>query len=102
MKYIPSFLKNKYFITIFVFVVYISFFDSNNLLRQKDLLQELKKVEKERQYYLQEIKENQTTTYELLNNIDLLEKYAREKYLMKRDDEDIFLIIRPSENNVTE
>ncbi|MGI6320255.1 MAG: FtsB family cell division protein [Bacteroidales bacterium] len=102
MKYIPSFLKNKYFITIFVFVVYISFFDSNNLLRQKDLLQELKKVEKERQYYLQEIKENQTTTYELLNNIDLLEKYAREKYLMKRDDEDIFLIIRPNENNVTE
>lgn len=102
MKYIPSFLKNKYFITIFVFVVYISFFDSNNLLRQKDLLQELKKVEKERQYYLQEIKENQTTTNELLNNIDLLEKYAREKYLMKRDDEDIFLIIRPSENNVTE
>ena len=102
MKYIPSFLKNKYFITIFVFVVYISFFDSNNLLRQKDLLQELKKVGKERQYYLQEIKENQTTTYELLNNIDLLEKYAREKYLMKRDDEDIFLIIRPNENNVTE
>ena len=85
-----------------MFVVYISFFDSNNLLRQKDLLQELKKVEKERQYYLQEIKENQTTTNELLNNIDLLEKYAREKYLMKRDDEDIFLIIRPSENNVTE
>ena len=102
MKYIPSFLKNKNFITIFVFVVYISFFASNNLLRQKDLLQELKKVEKERQYYLQEIKENQTTTYELLNNIDLLEKYAREKYLMKRDDEDIFLIIRPNENNVTE
>jgi cell division protein DivIC len=88
-------LKNKYLVALIVFFVYMLFIDSNNLIRQYNMLHELSKVDKEREYYLKEIQENKSTTEELLNNPDMLERYAREKFLMKRPDEDIFLIIRP-------
>lgn len=90
-----KFLKNKYLVTLVGFFVYMLFIDSNNLVRQYNMLSELSKVEKEREYYMKEIQENKSTTDELLSNPDLLERYAREKFLMKRPDEDIFLIIRP-------
>jgi cell division protein DivIC len=88
-------LKNKYLVTFIVFVVYMIFVDSNNFIRQYNMLHELSRVDKEREYYLNEIHENKSTTEQLLNDPDLLERYAREKFLMKRPDEDIFLIVRP-------
>jgi cell division protein DivIC len=88
-------LKNKYLVALIVFSVYMLFIDSNNLIRQINMINELSKVDKEREYYLKEIHENKSTTEELLSNPDMLERYAREKFLMKRPDEDIFLIIRP-------
>lgn len=88
-------LKNKYIIATILFVVYMLFIDSNNFVRQYNMLNELNKVEKEREYYLSEILENKSTTEELLNDIEMLERYAREKFLMKREEEDIFLIVRP-------
>jgi isochorismate hydrolase len=68
-------------------------FDSNNIIKQVEYLNTLSKIEQEREYYLNEIKENQSSTNELISNIDKLERYAREKYLMKRENEDVFLII---------
>lgn len=88
-------LKNKYLIAVILFIGYMLFIDSNNFIRQYNMLHELNKVEKEREYYLNEIQENKSTTEDLLNDIEMLERYAREKFLMKREEEDIFLIVRP-------
>ncbi len=90
-----KYVKNKYLITLIIFIGYMLFLDSNNFIRQYNMLQELKNVQKEREYYLVEIQENKSTTDELLNDIGLLERFAREKFLMKRAEEDIFLIVRP-------
>lgn len=90
-----KYLKNKYIIALFIFIGYMLFIDSNNFIRQYNMLHELSKVEKEREYYLSEITENKSTTEELLNDMEMLERYAREKFLMKKEEEDIFLIVRP-------
>ncbi|MDD2346265.1 MAG: septum formation initiator family protein [Bacteroidales bacterium] len=90
-----KYLKNKYIIALLIFLGYMLFIDSNNFIRQYNMLHELNKVEKEREYYLNEIQENKSTTEDLLNDIEMLERYAREKFLMKREEEDIFLIVRP-------
>lgn len=92
---IPKYLKNKYLVTSVVFFVYMLFFDSNNLIRQFELMNELKGVEVERKYYMEEINSNVSTTENLLSDIKKLERYAREKFLMKRSDEDVFMIVRP-------
>ncbi len=92
---IPKFLKNKYIVTSMVFFVYMFFFDSNNLIRQFELMKELRGVEVERKYYMEEITLNVSTTDELLSDIKKLERFAREKYLMKRSNEDVFMIVRP-------
>lgn len=91
----PKMIKNKYFLTFIIFFIYMLFFDSNNLIRQFELMKELKGVEVERKYYMEEINSNVSTTENLLSDIKKLERYAREKFLMKRSDEDVFMIVRP-------
>jgi cell division protein DivIC len=90
---IPAWLKNKYFLTTVGFIVWILFFDTRDFItshfRERA---ELVKLEKSKQYYEQQIAVTQKELDQLKTNPALLEKYAREKYLMKRDDEDLFLI----------
>ena len=90
MKYIK---KYKYVIATLFFLLWMIVFDSNNIIKQVEYMSTLNKLEQERQYYLNEIKENQSSTNELVTNIDKLERYAREKYLMKKENEDISLVI---------
>lgn len=85
--------KDKYIIITLAFLIWISFFDTYNLISQFRRARALKDVKKEKQYYLEEIKKDSIATMELTTNKENLEKFAREKYLMKKDDEDIFLII---------
>ena len=87
-------IKNKYILITLAFIVWISFFDTYNLVSQFKRTRALKNVQNERQYYLDEIKRDSIATMELTTDKVNLEKFAREKYLMKRDNEDIFLIIR--------
>ncbi|NTW32771.1 MAG: septum formation initiator family protein [Bacteroidetes bacterium] len=94
LKKILHIFKNKYIIITLVFFTWLLVFDKNNFLSQIELNRKLKQVKEDRKYYLEQIKKNQIETQELLTNPENLEKFAREKYLMKRDSEDIFLIIR--------
>ena len=87
-------IRNKYFITGVVFLAWLTFFDANNLVRQLELRSGLKELHREKEYYLEQIRLNKALTEELMTNQSMLEKFAREKYLMKRDNEDIYLIIR--------
>ena len=94
MKYkIWKLVKNKYFLSTTFFLVWISFFDANNMIHQNQLRNELHQVRKEKFFYLDEIEHDANTYIKILENIEDLEKFGREKYLMKRDNEDIFLIV---------
>jgi cell division protein FtsB len=88
---IPNWLKNKYAVTIAIFIVWLSFFDQNNFLVQYDFKKELKTLEQDKAFYLEEIKKTRTELNELTTNPVTLEKFAREKYLMKKDNEEIFV-----------
>lgn len=93
MKKFLHILKNKYVIITLVFFVWIIIFDKNNLLSQIELAKKLHKLKEDKNYYLKEIIADSIKTHELLTNPENLEKFARERYLMKRDSEDIFLIV---------
>lgn len=89
---IPSFLGNKYFIALTGFIVWISFFDHNDLLTQMERKSDLKELQQSKAYYQKQIAENQKFSKDLQFNAAAIEKYAREKYLMKKNNEDIFII----------
>jgi cell division protein FtsB len=91
---IPAWLKNKYTLIAAFFVVWMTFFDRNDFISQYSYRQELNKLESDREYYQAEIEKNKKEAHELMSDPDNLEKFAREKYLMKKEDEDIFLIVK--------
>lgn len=89
---VPSFLKNKYVLVLIAAVVWILFFDQNNLFQQYRLSRELRDLKQEKKYYSEEISRDSTEIEKLKNNPQELERYAREKYLMKKEGEDIFIV----------
>ncbi len=93
-KKIIKVITNKYLITVVGLAVWLTFFDRNDIFTQYDLKQQVLKLEKERDYYLHEIKSNNQAIEELNTNQKSLEKFARETYLMKRDNEDVFVIVK--------
>lgn len=99
LGFIIRLIKNKYFITTIAFLVWISVFDKNNLVSQYELTRTLQELKQQKEYYLHEIRVDRKTANELKTNQDNLEKFAREKYLMKKDEEDLYLIIpeKPAE-----
>ena len=101
LTHIPAFLKNKYFIALGVFAVIMLFFDKNDVFTQSERKQQLKDLRKSKQYYTDRIAAERTELERLKSNPGTLEKYAREKYLMKRDNEDLFLIPEVTENGET-
>jgi cell division protein FtsB len=94
LRIIFKILKNRYFIAIVAFVVWMIFFDTNSLKRQKILNTRIDEIKDMRTFYMTEIAKNNKEIYELETDPGTIEKYAREKYLMKRDSEDVFIIIR--------
>ena len=86
-------LKNKYYISILIFVVWIAFFDRNDFISQYTYNQKLKQLKRDKEYFLTEIEKDKKNLQELISNSKNLEKFAREKYLMKREDEDIFVLV---------
>ena len=91
-KNIPDWLKSKYSLTLLVFAVWLVFFDHNDLFVQMERTSELKQLEKGRDYYTEQIQEMKKELSELDNDPASLEKAAREKYMMKKDNEDVFII----------
>ena len=93
MKRIPPIFKNFYFLIGAFFLFWIVFIDSNDLLTQYKLSSKLTNLEDEKTYYSEKIKEVNKDREELMSDKELLEKFAREKYLMKKPTEDIFVVI---------
>jgi len=94
-KILPH-LKNKYVAITLTFIVWISFFDTNNLITSYQYRKQLNELEEYREYYQKETKKNVESLALLMESKENLEKFAREKYLMKKDNEEIFLIVESS------
>jgi cell division protein DivIC len=90
------FFKNKYVLAVLFLATWLLFFDKNDLFTQLDRRQQVKKLERERDYYTSEIERSKQEIKELQSNPRMLEKFAREHYLMKRDNEDVYIIVTDS------
>lgn len=88
---IPSWLKNKYSITFLIFLFWIAFIDQNNLITQYQYRQQLDELKTEKSYFVKEILRTKTELEELSTNPKSLEKFAREKYYMRKDNEEVFV-----------
>ena len=85
-------LRNKYSLSLIFFFVWIMFFDSNNLIERAIQLKQVHQLENDKMFYEEKIKDDRAKLEELESNPANLEKFAREQYLMKKDNEDIFII----------
>ena len=90
---IPKYARNFYFIAAALFLFWMLFLDSNDLISQLRLSRKINSLENEKEYYLKKFEEVQQEHDQLLSNTESLEKFAREKYLMKKDSEDLYVII---------
>ncbi len=93
LKTIFKIFFNKYTITLVLFGVWMVFFDSSSVLNRMKYKEKLNNLKQERHFYLEEIKHDSILSQKLLIDSSEIEKFARENYLMKRDKEDVFLVI---------
>ena len=92
LSHIPAWMKSKYLLTGVVFLVLLLFFDDRDILTNVQHRRELKALEASRDHYNELIKTTKTELEQLQHNPAVLEKYAREKYRMKKDNEDLFIV----------
>ena len=85
-------LSNRYWLAIAAFAVWIIFFDESNLFVQRQRTRELNELNKKIEYYKGQVAQTRQELKDLQNDPAILEKYAREKYFMKRDNEEVFVI----------
>ena len=86
-------IKNKYIIALLAFALWMTFFDQNSFVFQSKITEELNVLSARKRFYINQNSQLLKQKKDLETNISNLEKLAREKYLMKRDDEDVFVII---------
>lgn len=92
-KKILPFAKNKFILTILIFIIWLLFFDQNNLIDRVRELRHLRQLENDKKYYIERIDKDYKRLEQLKTNNKNLEKFAREQYLMKKENEDIFIIV---------
>tara|TARA_Y100001954_G_scaffold34963_1_gene33621 strand:+ start:807 stop:1100 length:294 start_codon:yes stop_codon:yes gene_type:complete len=86
--------KNFYFLFFVSFILWMVVIDSNGFVNRYRLTKKLSELEAQKEYYVQEIDKVSTDKEKFESDQELLEKYARERYLMKKESEDIFYIIK--------
>jgi cell division protein DivIC len=92
-KKILRIIINKYTITLVAFAVWMVFFDSSSILNRMKYRDKLNSLKQEKHFYLEEIKKDSILSQKLLSDTSEIEKFARENYLMKKEKEDVFLVI---------
>ena len=92
IKRLPKAFRNFYVVTGVIFFVWILALDANNLIMRFQLSSKYNSLENEKEYYEEKIKEVEKDRDELFGDRESLEKFAREKYLMKKETEDIFIV----------
>jgi len=95
---LPPVFRNKYVLTIIIFVIWVTLLDSNNLIARYQEMRELHKLKIDREYFIKRIEDDKQKLHELKTDNHNLEKFAREQYHMKKSDEDLYIILSPSED----
>jgi cell division protein FtsB len=89
---IPPFLRNKYLVSLALFAIWMLFFDKNDFFTQLQRKKDLYEIEESKSYFAQKIDDSKKFSRDMQNNAAAIEKFAREKYHMKRENEDLFLV----------
>jgi len=84
-------MPSKYLIIGILFIVWMLFFDTNSWLVHRELDQEIDKIDKNKNYYRKEIQKDQILVTKLKDTSEL-QKFARETYFLKKENEDIYII----------
>lgn len=84
-------IGNKYVLLLLLFLIWMLFLDSNSWLVHRELNQNIEELENNKEYYKTQIRKD-TAIIHSLNDPDELEKFARENYFMKRENEEIYII----------
>ena len=95
---LPAPLRNKYLITFVIFLIWIFFIDTFDILTQIKMKQELNQLKKQEEFYRTEIEKDSTMLYNLNNDPQEQERFARERFLMKKENEDLFIIREKKKN----
>lgn len=105
MKYLRlafMYLKNKYVIVFILFVLWITVIDKNNIFTGRRIRKELKELESQKAKIIEDTKRDSFAIRQLKTNPEYLEKFAREEYGMKKDEEDVFIILKKQEPKKTD
>jgi len=89
-----KYTKNFYVLGLAFFSAWMIFIDSNNVINQFELSSKLSRLEDQKEFYLERKVKIKAERDELMSNSKLLEKFAREKYLMKKPKEDLYVIVK--------
>ena len=84
-------VSNKYLLISLLFAVWMLFLDNYSYMDQRQLNKQIDELQDNKKYYQDEIKKD-NQSIKLLKNQDQVEKYAREKYYMKRENEEVYII----------
>ena len=98
LNHIPSWIKNKYLLTVVFFAIWMAFFDPKDMLTNLERRDKLNELQTSELHLKEQISDAKQELDLLKNNAQSIEKYAREKYLMKKDNEDLFIIKSAPEN----
>jgi cell division protein FtsB len=94
MQRLLDLLRNKYFLVTLAFVVWMLFFDKNDIYSQYQYHEQVSKLKAESEFYQKETAKVAKDLDELTSDKAQLEKFAREKYLMKKNNEDVFVVVK--------
>jgi len=96
-RFFSKYINNRYFYTGLAFVIWMVFFDNDNVREQMRLTKKIEQLQEKKHFYQSEIEKNKSALKALKYDTLQLEKFAREKYFMKKDNEDVYVIIRKKE-----
>ncbi|MBC8985853.1 septum formation initiator family protein [Pedobacter gandavensis] len=99
MERLLELIRNKYFLSVAAFIVWMLFFDRNDMVSQYEFRSEVHKLQEEKDFYEKETAQVKKDLSELSTNLNMAEKFAREKYFMKKDNEDVFVIVKEAPKN---
>lgn len=95
---LPAFFRNKYILTILIFLIWLLLLDTNSLISRYREVRNLRQLKKDKEYYINKIEVDKSKLKELQTDNHNLEKFAREQYRMKKPDEDLYIVLTPKED----
>jgi cell division protein DivIC len=101
---LPAFFNTYrfYIISAIILVVWLMFFDRSNLIKQAEMTLKLNELENEQAYYEEELEKVHKEEKEVLGSMNSIEKYAREKYFLKKEGETVFVLVDENDKVLAE